>query len=125
MNTFQEALANYFDAWNEAFKTKDENLIRSFMSKSFKGYWAHGDLLEPDQYDYHYDLKEVINQYNGDTIKSFEPLSLTERKNGEQILVLGTEKAIINGIAHHANCMFIWQKESKEWKLLREYIELV
>lgn len=124
MNPFNSVLEQYFNAWNKAFKSREVNIIRSFMSKDFKGYWAHSGMIDPEQYSYDYDLQGVINQYETDTTKSFETLSISERKDGEQVLVLGTEKSIINGRIHQAKCMFIWRLESNEWKLLKEYIEL-
>jgi hypothetical protein len=37
---------------------------------------------------------------------------------------LGRETNVISGKPFAAQCMFIWRKEDKQWKLLREYIEL-
>ncbi|WP_245835797.1 hypothetical protein [Virgibacillus ndiopensis] len=56
MNTIQETIKNYFDAWNEAFTSKNADNIRSFMSNKFTGYWAHSTIEKPDEYGYNYDL---------------------------------------------------------------------
>jgi len=119
----KEVLNGYFKAWNDAFISKDGDEIRNYMSRNFIGYWAHSSLDEPDKYDFNYDLNQVLKQYEN-AVKSFEPFSITERKMGEEILVLGKEINIINGEPYPAQCMFVWRRERNEWKLLREYIEL-
>ena len=119
----KEVLNGYFKAWNDAFISKDGDEIRNYMSRNFIGYWAHSSLDEPDKYDFNYDLNQVLKQYEY-AVKSFEPFSITERKMGEEILVLGKEINIINGEPYSAQCMFVWRRERNEWKLLREYIEL-
>ncbi|WP_211748601.1 nuclear transport factor 2 family protein [Paenibacillus sp. Marseille-Q4541] len=116
-------LDGYFQAWNEAFQSKNGDTIRRYMSKDFVGYWAHSKLTISDQYDYSYDVEGVLEQYD-DGLKSFEPYSITERQGGENILITGRETSIVNGKPHYAQCMFIWRKEAEEWKLLKEYIEL-
>ncbi|WP_026691071.1 nuclear transport factor 2 family protein [Alteribacter aurantiacus] len=123
MENIQHAIDGYFTAWNEAFKSKDADLIRNYMSKEFIGYWAHSGLKEPDSYGYEYDLEAVLKQM-GDAEKSFEPQSTTKRKNGQEYLVLGRETSLINGEEYSAQCMFVWRKENGDWRLIREYIEL-
>lgn len=123
MEHIKGVLKDYFKCWDKAFISKDGEKIKSYMSKDFKGYWAHSGLEEPDQYDYNYDLNGVLQQYDK-AEKSFEPASISIRKNGEQFVVIGTETALINGEAFSATCMFVWRKEEDKWKLLREYIEL-
>ena len=123
MDNIQEILNGYFKSWNEGFITKNGDGIRNYMSENFVGYWAHSNLDKPDQYDYNYDLNNVLKQYEN-AEKSFEPVSITERKNGDEFLVLGRETNTINGEPYPAQCMFVWRKEGNEWKLLREYIEL-
>ncbi|KIL35038.1 hypothetical protein SD71_15350 [Cohnella kolymensis] len=123
MDNIQEVLEGYFKCWNEAFISKNGDEIRNFMSKNFVGYWAHSNIDKPEQYDYNYDINNVLKQYD-DAEKSFEPVSITKRKDGEDFLVVGTETNKINNIPHTAKCMFVWRRESGEWKLLREYIEL-
>lgn len=123
MEQLQNFLDTYFEAWNRAFHTKNGDEIRSLMSKDFIGYWAHSGLVKPDQYDYSYDLDGVVSQYE-EAHKSFDIESYSTRKNGEEYVVLGTEKNVVNGEPHPAKCMFIIRKEQDGWKLLREYIEL-
>lgn len=123
MDKIKDVLAAYFNAWNVGFASKNEDEIRSFMSEKFMGYWSHANLDEPMQYDYHYDLNSVLEQYV-DAEKSFESISIQERNNGEEIVVFGRETNKINGQSHHAQCMLVWRKEEGRWKLLREYIEL-
>lgn len=123
MEKIQEVLDGYFKAWNDGFVSKSGNEIREYMSKVFVGYWAHSHLDQPDQYHYDYDLDGVLQQY-GNAHKSFEPLSITERRNGDEYLVVGRETNMINGEPYRAQCMFVWRKESDNWKLVREYIEL-
>ncbi|NHM32071.1 nuclear transport factor 2 family protein [Neobacillus terrae] len=123
MNFIKEVLNNYFKAWNDGFVTKNGEGIRNYMSESFVGYWAHSNLDKPDTYHYDYDLNSVLRQMDN-AEKSFEGVSITERKNGNEILVLGRETNVINGAPYTAQCMFVWRKEGNEWKLLREYIEL-
>lgn len=123
MKSFDCVLDAYFQCWNNAFVSKDDEEIRQFMSENFVGYWAHSNLNQPDQYDYTYDINGVLKQYDN-VEKSFKPASISVRKEGEEFLVIGTEKALINGITQLAKCMFVWRKENNEWKLLREYIEL-
>jgi hypothetical protein len=123
MNHFNEVLNNYFHTWNQGFATKNETPIKEMMSSDFKGYWSHSGMNEALIYDYHYDIKEVLMNYD-DAQKSFETLSVTERQDGEQIIVTGQETSIINNVPHKARCMFIWKRENDNWKLLREYIEL-
>lgn len=93
------------------------------MSKSFVGYWAHSNIDQPDPYFYNYDLDSVLKQMDN-AEKSFEAVSITKRRNGEEYLVLGRETNVINGEPYTAQCMFVWRKEDGNWKLLREYIEL-
>ncbi|WP_246247626.1 nuclear transport factor 2 family protein [Piscibacillus halophilus] len=120
----EQVLNDYFNAWNQAFKSNDSGLIRSKMSEQFVGFWAHSSLEVPQQYDYHYDLDQVLKQYNqADVEKSFEIESITKRTN--DVLVIGTETNKINGKPHPAKAIFIWRKENDDWKLLREYIELI
>jgi hypothetical protein len=123
MHYIQEVLNGYFKAWNNGFVSKNSEGIKGYMSKSFVGYWAHANLDKPDQYDYHYDLDGVLQQYDN-AEKSFETFSVVERKNGQECVVLGREKCIINGELYAAQCMFVWRKEEGEWRLQREYIEL-
>ena len=110
-------------AWNEGFKSKNGDNIRNFMSESFVGYWAHSNIKQPDPYFYSYDLNTTLEQMNN-AEKSFEIYSITERKNGNELIVFGRETNMISGEAFAAQCMFIWRKEDNQWKLLREYIEL-
>jgi hypothetical protein len=124
MKDFDSTLLAYYTSWNEGFKTKEDTKIRSFMSKSFVGYWAFSGIEKPEEYFFDYDIVSVLNQYNADTKKDFEVLSKTERKNGENYLVFGTETSIIEGKPHQAKVMYVWGLENEEWKLQREYIEM-
>jgi hypothetical protein len=123
LETIKNVVQDYFKKWNEAFVTKNPGGIRNYMSNDFVGYWAHSGIQEPDPYYYNYDLKSVLQQMDK-AEKSFEVASIAERKNGEEMLVLGRETNVINGEPYTAQCMFVWRKEANEWKLLREYIEL-
>ncbi|MFC0189496.1 DUF4440 domain-containing protein [Fictibacillus aquaticus] len=123
MKQIEEVLEDYFKSWNEGFISKNSDKIKSFMSDDFTGYWAHSDIERPDPYGYDYDLYAVLKQMD-DAEKSFEILSITERKNGEEVIVFGRETNVIKGTPYAAQCMFVWRKENSEWKLLREYIEL-
>ncbi|WP_221568474.1 DUF4440 domain-containing protein [Alkalihalobacillus sp. TS-13] len=123
METIHNVIEKYFASWNEAFDSKNSNVIREHMSERFVGYWGRSGMDEPMQYGYNYDLDNVLAQYD-DAHKSFEILSHIERKPGEEFLVIGTETNVIQGIPHHAKAMFIWRKENEEWKLQREFIEL-
>lgn len=123
MEEIYEVLKEYFTSWNEGFKSKNEDGIRKFMSEQFVGYWAHSNILQPDPYYYNYDLHSVLEQMDN-AEKSFEVFSITGRKNGEEIVVLGREINVISGVPYAAQCMFVWRKEENQWKLLREYIEL-
>ena len=123
MDSIQEVLNGYFKAWNDAFISKNGDGIRNYMSQHFVGYWAHSNLNKPDHYDFNYDIESALKQYDH-AQKSFGPFSITERKDGEEFLVLGTETNVINDVPFPAKCMFVWRKESNGWKLVREYIEL-
>ncbi|MFD1020879.1 nuclear transport factor 2 family protein [Thalassobacillus hwangdonensis] len=123
MLTIDNVLEEYFHAWNEGFTTKNGDGIRAHMSKEFVGYWAHSGIKEPDPYFYDYDLNSVLKQMD-DAEKSFETASVSERKEGEEVLVLGKETNVIGGIPFTAQCMFVWRNEENGWKLIREYIEL-
>ena len=123
MDKIQDVLTEYFKAWNEGFINKNGEAIRTFMSEKFVGYWSHSNLDKPQEYSDEYDLNSVLKQY-GKAEKSFEPLSIKERNNGEEVVIFGRETNEINGKSHHAQCMFIWRIEENQWKLLREYIEL-
>lgn len=123
MDNIKEVLDGYFKSWNDGFKSKDGDGIRNHMSTKFNGYWAHSNLDKPDQYGYDYDINSALRQY-GNAEKSFDIYSITERKNGDEFLVVGRETNMINGEPYRAQCIFIWTKEENEWKLLREYIEL-
>ncbi|MHC8514403.1 nuclear transport factor 2 family protein [Sporosarcina sp. ITBMC105] len=123
MENIQKVLDEYFAAWNEGFISKNGEGIRHYMSPEFVGYWAHANLNKPDEYGYNYDLDDVLCQY-GKAEKSFETFCVTERKNGDEMIVVGRETNLINNEPYCAQCMFIWRKEEGEWKLLREYIEL-
>ncbi|WP_245604685.1 DUF4440 domain-containing protein [Paucisalibacillus globulus] len=124
MNNFETVLTNYYQAWNEGFQTKDATRFREFMSKSFTGYWAFSGIEKPEVYDYHYDIVSVLNQYDESTYKEFDVVSSTERKNGENYLVFGTETSMISGQSHQAKCMYVWGMENGDWKLIREYTEM-
>jgi hypothetical protein len=123
LDTINEILNSYFRAWNEGFISKNGEGIREYMSEKFVGYWAHSNIDKPDSYFYDYDLNSVLRQMDN-AEKSFEAVSITQRKNGEEFLVLGRETNLINGEPYTAQCMFVWRKENNQWKLLREYIEL-
>ena len=123
MDTIQKVLNSYFDTWNEAFISKNGDGIRNYMSKQFVGYWAHSTIEKIDPYYYDYDLDSVLKQMDN-AKKSFDAVSITLRKDGEECLVLGRETNLIDGNLYRAQCMFVWRKEENEWKLLREYIEL-
>lgn len=123
MDIIQGLLNSYFTAWNEGFISKNGDGIRNYMSENFVGYWAHSNIDKPDPYYYNYDLDSVLKQMDN-AEKSFKAVSITERKNGNEFLVLGQETNLINGEPYRAQCMFVWRKEENEWKLLREYIEL-
>ncbi|MGM7683236.1 DUF4440 domain-containing protein [Cytobacillus sp. Hm23] len=124
MDTIQEVLDRYYKSWNEGFKSKNGDDIRKYMSKSFIGFWAHSNLNHPEQYDYNYDINAVLQQYDENTEMTLEPLSITERNNGDEHIILGTKISIINGTPAYAKCMFIWKREENNWKLLREFIEI-
>lgn len=124
MDNINLVLDGYFKAWNDGFVSKNADAIRDYMSKAFSGFWANANLDSPEQYDYSYDLEGVLSQYNGDVEKSFEPITIVKRNNGQEYLVLGRETNMINGKPHPAQCMFVWRLEESEWKLVREYIEL-
>ncbi|MCA1319360.1 nuclear transport factor 2 family protein [Bacillus tianshenii] len=119
----KDVVEEYFSAWDRAFITKDPSEIKSFMSEKFVGYWAHSGLDRPQEYDYHYDLVSVLNQYQ-DATKNFKVESISPRKNGQEYIVMGCETAVISGAEYPAKCIFIWREENHEWKLIREYIEL-
>ncbi|WP_019241072.1 MULTISPECIES: nuclear transport factor 2 family protein [Bacillus] len=123
MSHFRKVLNQYFEAWNLGLRNKNGTEIRMFMSEKFIGYWAHSNLDCPEEYRYDYDIDEVLMQYNT-AEKSFNPLSFTERNNGDEMVVMGREINIIDGEPYPAQCMFIWRKEEGQWKLVREYIEL-
>ncbi|WP_144510812.1 nuclear transport factor 2 family protein [Bacillus sp. FJAT-22090] len=123
MDDIQNILKKYFQAWNNGLISKDGDEIRRFMSKNFVGYWAHSNMEKPDEYGYDYDLDGVLQQY-GQAEKSFVPVSIVERKNRKECLVLGRETNVIEGKPYTAQCMFVWRDEEEGWKLLREYIEL-
>ncbi|MGM0835382.1 MAG: DUF4440 domain-containing protein [Bacillota bacterium] len=123
MMSIEEVVDNYFRAWDKAFITKDSSEIKSFMSEKFVGYWAHSGLDKPEQYDYHFDLVSLLNQYK-DATKNFVIGSISSRKKGQEYIVMGSEAAVISGAEYPAKCMFIWREENDEWKLIREYIEL-
>ncbi|WP_233711651.1 DUF4440 domain-containing protein [Lederbergia citrisecunda] len=105
----EKVLDEYFEAWNKGFISKSGDEIRDFMSKQFVGYWAHSGVVQPDPYYYGYDLNGVLKQMD-QAEKSFEAVSITERKNGEECLVLGKETNVINGVPYTAQCMFVWRK---------------
>ena len=123
METIQNVLKDYFKSWNEGFISKNGDKIRSYMSEKFVGYWAHSNLEQPEVYYHNYDINEVLKQTDN-AEKSFETVSITNRKNGLEFLVLGKETNLINGEPYTAQCMFVWRNEENKWKLLREYIEL-
>ena len=87
MENIQDVLDAYFKSWNEGFISKNGDKIRSYMSKNFVGYWAHSNIDQPDVYYYNYDLNNVLKQMDH-AEKSFEILSITNRKNGLEFLVL-------------------------------------
>lgn len=122
-NIVQEILNAYFKSWNEGFISGNGDGIRQHMSKNFVGYWAHSNLVKPEEYHYNYDLNDVLKN-EGNAKKSFEVISITQRKNGDELLVIGREKNVVNGESIFAQCMLIWRKEETKWKLLREYIEI-
>ncbi|MFS0780685.1 DUF4440 domain-containing protein [Bacillus sp. 1P06AnD] len=113
----------YFTSWNDSFISKNPDPIRYWMSRQFIGYWSYSGLVLPEQYGYQYDLERVLVQY-GKAEKSFEAALIAERDGGNEYIVSGREKNLIDGVPHYAQCMFLWRKEEKGWKLLREYIEL-
>ncbi|MGM0844930.1 MAG: DUF4440 domain-containing protein [Bacillota bacterium] len=123
MDEIKKILNEYFQAWNKGFTSKNGDEIRNYMSKSFVGYWANSNIEKPDPYYYEYDLNSVLKQMD-DAEKSFNDVSIIERKNGDEFLISGRETNLINGEPYTAQCMFVWRKEENEWKLLREYIEL-
>ncbi|GAA0606752.1 hypothetical protein GCM10009001_25010 [Virgibacillus siamensis] len=123
IENIKTVLEEYYNAWNAAFKNKSGDEIRNFMSTKFLGFWSHSGIDEPGQYGYSYDIEGVLKQY-GDARKSFAPESITVRNEGNNVLVFGTETNEINGTPHTAKCMFVWQAENGQWKLVREYIEL-
>ncbi|MEN2766982.1 DUF4440 domain-containing protein [Ornithinibacillus xuwenensis] len=122
--TIKDALSDYYNSWNEGFKTKNDSKIKKFMATSFVGYWAYSTIEKPEEYDYHYDIVSVLNQYPESTQKEFDLISITERGNGDNYLVYGTETSLINGQPHLAKCLYVWAVENGDWKLLREYIEI-
>ncbi|MEH7347156.1 DUF4440 domain-containing protein [Bacillus sp. JJ1532] len=123
MDNIKEVLDGYFTAWNDGLISKNGDGIRNYMSKNFVGYWAHSNIDKPDSYYYDYDLDSILKQMDN-AKKSFETVSITERRNGEEYLVLGKETNLIKAEPYTAQCMLVWRKEDSEWKLLREYIEL-
>lgn len=122
--TIEKLMEDYFNSWNEGFISKNSEGIRSFMSRDFTGYWGHSGLTKPQEYGYDYDLDAVLVN-EGSAYKSFDILSVTERGNGQELIVFGKETNMINGQAFPAQCLFVWRKEATGWKLLREYIELI
>lgn len=121
--TIEKLLEDYINSWNEGFISKNGDKIRRFMSLDFTGYWGHSGLEKPEEYGYNYDLDAVLVN-EGDAHKSFDIMSVTERRNGEELVVFGRETNTINGQVFSAQCLFIWRKEEHGWRLLREYIEL-
>ncbi|MCA0983238.1 nuclear transport factor 2 family protein [Halobacillus yeomjeoni] len=123
MNAIKQVLNNYFSTWNEGFETKSGDKIREYMSEDFVGYWSHSGIQEPEPYYYDYDLDTVLKQMDN-AEKTFEPVSVNERKDGDEYVILGKETNTINGKPFTAQCMFVWRNEVGGWKLLKEYIEL-
>ncbi|MGG0719595.1 hypothetical protein ABE096_18715 [Robertmurraya massiliosenegalensis] len=82
------------------------------MSKDFVGYWAHSKIKKTDPYFFDYDLHSVLQQMD-QAKKSFEAVSITERNNGNEYLVLGRETNLVNGEPYSAQCMFVWRREEK------------
>jgi len=121
--TIQDALRDYFDAWNDAFQSKNDDRVRRCLSEEFKGYWGRSGLTAPETYDRTLDIQSVLSQYR-QAQKSFEPISIVERGDGAEVVVFGTETNDIEGSRSRAKSMMVWRKEHREWKLLREYIEL-
>ncbi|WP_096271873.1 DUF4440 domain-containing protein [Paucisalibacillus globulus] len=124
MKNIEEVLTEYYNSWTDGFKTKTDVEIKYFMSKKFTGYWAFSGIEKPEEYDYDYDIVSVLEQYDEFTHKEFEVLSTTIRKNGKNYLIFGTESSTIQGQTHRAKCLYTWELESGEWKLVREYIEM-
>lgn len=106
MDLIKELLNSYFKAWNDGFISKNSDKIRDYMSKSFVGYWAHSNIEQPAPYYYDYDLNSVLRQMDN-AEKSFEIVSITKCKNGDEYLVLGRETNLINGAPYYAQyvCM--------------------
>ncbi|MDN4607686.1 nuclear transport factor 2 family protein [Sporosarcina highlanderae] len=123
MEKIQEVLDEYFKAWNAGFISKNGDGIRQLMSENFVGYWAHSTIIQPDPYYYDYDLNGVLKEMDH-AEKSLRILSIAERNDGNEVVVIGRETNVIGGEPYHAQCMFVWRKEEQQWKLLREYIEL-
>lgn len=123
LEKLKKQLDAYFQGWNEGCKKQDGEIIRSFLSNDFVGYWAHSSILEPTPYFYSYDLQAVVEQMVG-AKKTFTIYSMVPRKNETEWIVVGQEICQIQGQEHPAQCMLIWRNEQNEWKLLREYIEL-
>ncbi|WP_042143369.1 hypothetical protein [Paucisalibacillus sp. EB02] len=124
MRSLEEVIGEYYNSWNNGFRLKQDDGVRSFMSRSFTGYWAFSGIEKPEEYDYNYDIISVLEQYDESTHKEFEIISTTTRKGGKNYLIFGTETSTIQGQLHRAKCMYIWEIENGEWKLVREYIEM-
>lgn len=124
MMSLENTITNYYNSWNEGFSSKDDAKIRSYMSERFVGIFGYSSIEKPEEYHYSYDIKAVLNQYNDQTRKEFEIISTMERRNGENYVIVGLETSYIDGTPHRAQCMYIWERENKEWKLLREFIEI-
>jgi len=123
LNEIKEVLDAYFQAWNRGFQTKDPVELQGYMSKAFTGYWAHAGMEKTYEYGFDYDLAGVLGQY-GQAEKNFETLSITERNHGDNYLVVGRERNVVDGSPATAMCMFVWRREDGQLKLLKEYIEL-
>lgn len=123
MHAIESTIKSYYYSWNLGFKTKDDSEIRSYLSSDFVGYWSQSGMSEPFSYDNKLDLASSLKEM-GNGKKSYKHFYISERNNGKEVITIGIESNIIDNKEHKAQSMLVWRKESGEWKLLREYIEL-
>ncbi|WP_404451816.1 nuclear transport factor 2 family protein [Virgibacillus necropolis] len=123
MHEIENVIESYFESWNQGFKTKDDSEIRSYLSSDFMGYWSQAGMREPYSYGREIDLAASLKEM-GNGIKEYQHFHLSERDGGNEVVTIGIETNIINNETHKAQSMFVWRKESNQWKLLREYIEI-
>lgn len=123
INELIEAHKRYYEAWNQAFETKDHAIVTAFISDEFASYV--GGKQQVEQYDangYKQGVAHVVKTTAGRFTITHKDAELRTPTEG---VILYRAHLQWPGGSMSELVMDVWRKEDADWKLYRCYEEVI